>query len=99
MTTKVEYKVTLLLSDTLKEFFGDKMNLARKAKILREEIIELDHHPEREDDKQDLKTKLKMRLRKVCYQDKQNRYFEFLTNNFDISAEDIAFATKKDGVS
>lgn len=66
-----------------------------KAKVLRDEIIELEYHPEREDGKQDLKTKLKMRLRKVSYQDEQNRYFEFLTNNFDISAEDVAFLYKK----
>jgi len=66
-----------------------------KAKVLRDEVIELEYHPEREDGKQDLKTKLKMRLRKVSYQDEQNRYFEFLTNNFDISAEDVAFLYKK----
>ena len=36
-----------------------------------------------------------MILRKVSYQDEQNRYFEFLTNNFDISAEDVAFLYKK----
>ena len=66
-----------------------------KAKVLRDEIIELEYHPEKEDGKQDLKTKLKMRLRKVSYQDEQNRYFEFLTNNFDISAEDVAFLYKK----
>ena len=66
-----------------------------KAKVLRDEIIELEYHPEREDGKQDLKTKLKMRLRKVSYQDEQNRYYDFLTNNFDISAEDVAFLYKK----
>ncbi len=66
-----------------------------KAKVLRDEIIELEYHPEREDGKQDLKTKLNMRLRKVSYQDEQNRYYDFLTNNFDISAEDVAFLYKK----
>jgi hypothetical protein len=66
-----------------------------KAKVLRDEIIELEYHPEREDGKQDLKTKLIMRLRKVSYQDEQNRYYGFLTNNFDISAEDVAFLYKK----
>jgi hypothetical protein len=30
-------------------------------------------------------------LRKVNYQAEQNRYFEFLTNNFDISADDFTF--------
>jgi len=66
-----------------------------KAKVLRDEVIELEYHPEREDGKQDLKTKLKMRLRKVSYQDEQNRYYDFLTNNFDIEAEDVAFLYKK----
>ena len=66
-----------------------------KAKVLRDEIIELEYHPEKEDGKQDLKTKLTMRLRKVSYQDEHNRYYDFLTNNFDISAEDVAFLYKK----
>jgi len=35
-----------------------------------------------------------LRLRKVCYQD-ENRYDEFLTNNFEISAEEVAFLYKK----
>ena len=35
------------------------------------------------------------RLRKVCYQDEKNRYYEFLTNNFDIEAEEVAFLYKK----
>jgi hypothetical protein len=66
-----------------------------KAKVLRDEIIELEYHPEDEDGKKDTKTKLKMTLRKVSYQDEQNRYFDFLTNNFDISAGDVAFLYKK----
>jgi hypothetical protein len=66
-----------------------------KAKVLRDEIIEMEYHPEREDGTQDLKTNLTMTLRKVSYQDQQNRYFDFLTNNFDISAEDVAFLYKK----
>ena len=36
-----------------------------------------------------------MILRKVRYQDEKNRQFEFLTNNFDISAEEVAFLYKK----
>ncbi len=36
-----------------------------------------------------------MRLRKVSYQDEQNRYYDFLTNNFDISAEDVALLYRK----
>lgn len=66
-----------------------------KAKVLRDEIIELDYHPEDENGQRDLKTTRKIRLRKVCYQDEQNRYYEFLTNNFDITAEEVAFLYKK----
>jgi len=66
-----------------------------KAKVLRDEIIEMEYHPEREDGTKDLKTNLSMTLRKVSYQDEQNRYFDFLTNNFEITAEDVAFLYKK----
>lgn len=66
-----------------------------KLKVLRHEIIELEYHSEREECKQDLKIKLKMRSRKVCYQNEKNRYSEFLTNNYDISTEDVASLYKK----
>jgi hypothetical protein len=66
-----------------------------KAKVLRDEIIELEYHPEDENGKKDMKTTLKVRLRKVCYQDEQNRYYEFLTNSFEITAEEVAFLYKK----
>ena len=45
-----------------------------QAKVLRDEIIELEYHPEEENGKRNLKIKIKMRLRKVSYQDEQNRY-------------------------
>jgi len=34
-------------------------------------------------------------LRKVTYKDEKNRIFEFITNNFSISAEEVAFLYKK----
>ena len=34
-------------------------------------------------------------MRKGRYQDERNRQFEFLTNNFDIWAEEVAFLYKK----
>ncbi len=40
-----------------------------QAKVLRYEIIELEYHPEDEDGKQDIKTKIKMKLRKISYKD------------------------------
>ncbi len=66
-----------------------------KAKVLRDEIIELEYHPEDENEKQNLKIKNTLQLRKVSYQDERNRYFEFLTNSFDIEAEEVAFLYKK----
>ena len=66
-----------------------------QAKVLRDEIIELEYNPEDETGKRQSKIKKKLRLRKVCYQDERNRYYEFLTNNFEITAEEVAFLYKK----
>jgi len=66
-----------------------------KAMVIKEEIIELEYHPE-----DDMGRKIKdqpraLQLRKISYQDEKNRYYEFLCNNFEISAEEIAFLYKK----
>lgn len=66
-----------------------------KAMVLREEIIELEYFPENEDGKQQTKSKETLRLKKVCYQDEQNRYFEFISNSMDSTAEEVAFLYKK----
>ncbi|MFW6248611.1 MAG: IS4 family transposase [Bacteroidota bacterium] len=66
-----------------------------QAKVLRDETIELNYHPEDDKGKKRFDQKRTLRLRKVCYQDERNRYFEFLTNNFDIEAEEVAFLYKK----
>jgi adenylate cyclase class IV len=66
-----------------------------QAKVLSDEIIELEYNPEDENGKKQTKITKKIRLRKVCYQDERNRYYEFLTNNFDITAEEVAFLYKK----
>lgn len=65
------------------------------AKVLGDEIIELEYNPEDETGKKQTKVTKRLRLRKVCYQDEQNRYYEFLTNNFEITAEEVAFLYKK----
>ncbi len=65
------------------------------AKVLVDQTIELEYFPEDKMGKRQTKKKKKIRLRKVAYQDEKNRYFEFLTNNFDISAEEVAFLYKK----
>ena len=42
-----------------------------------------------------MKIKKTLRLKKVCYQDEQGRYFEFISNSMESSAEEIAFLYKK----
>ena len=59
------------------------------------EIIELEYHPEDSTGERQMKVFKTLRLRKVCYQDKKNRYYEFLSINFEIAAEEIAFLYKK----
>jgi len=66
-----------------------------QAKVLSDETIELEYNPEDETGKKQMKVTKTIRLRKVCYQDEKNRYYEFLTNNFEISAEEVAFLYKK----
>jgi hypothetical protein len=66
-----------------------------KAMVLREEIIELEYSPEDEKGKKRTKMKSKLQLKKVCYQDEKNRYYEFITNSMDTSAEEIAFLYRK----
>ncbi|MBK9290748.1 MAG: IS4 family transposase [Bacteroidetes bacterium] len=66
-----------------------------QAKVLKDQTIEITYHPEDETGKKRHDQKRTMHLRKVCYQDEQNRYYEFLTNNFEIEAEEVAFLYKK----
>ena len=66
-----------------------------KAMVLREEVIELEYYPETEQGKRQMKIKKTLHLKKVCYQDEQGRYFEFISNSMESSAEEIAFLYKK----
>ena len=66
-----------------------------KAMVLREEIIEIEYTPEDKNGKKLTKEKKKLRLKKVCYQDEKNRYYEFISNSMDSTAEEIAFLYKK----
>lgn len=65
------------------------------AMVLKEEIIEIKYTPEDENGKKLNGGKKKLLLKKVCYQDEKNRYYEFISNNIEISAEEIAFLYKK----
>jgi IS4 transposase len=97
-TQKEVYFVTRMKKNavyTVKEVKRTHYRKKDQAKVIRDEIIELEYHPEDEYGSQNLKIKHKLQLRKVCYQDERNRYFEFLTNNFDIEAEEVAFLYKK----
>jgi len=92
------YFVTRLKKNAVYEVIELTRNHYRKkgqAKVLCDEVIELTYHPEDKNGKRQLKVSEKIRLRKVCYQDEKNRYFEFLTNNFEITAEEVAFLYKK----
>ena len=66
-----------------------------KANVLTDEIIEMEYHPEDENGKKQTKLTQKLRLKKVTYQDEKNRYYESLTNNFEITAEEVAYLYKK----
>lgn len=92
------YFVTRLKKNAVYTLIEIKRKHNRKkgqAKVLRDEIIEMEYHSENEDGVRQTKEKKTIRLRKVCYQDEQNRYFEFLTNSFDITAEEVAYLYKK----
>jgi IS4 transposase len=97
-TEKQVYFVTRMKKNAVFTVIEVKRSHHRKkgqVKVLNDEIIELEYHPEDENRIKNLKIKKNLRLRKVCYQDDKNRYFEFLTNNFDIETEGITFFYKK----
>lgn len=59
--------------------------------VLKEEIIELEYAPEGKKEKE------KLQLKKVCYQDEKNLYYEFITNHFESTAGEIASYIGSDG--
>ena len=97
-TNKNVFFVTRLKRNAVYQIIEVKRSHYKKkgqAKVLRDEIIEIEYHPEDESGKPLTNVKERVRLRKVCYQDERNRYYEFLTNNFEITAEEVAFLYKK----
>lgn len=80
---------------TVKETNRKHYRKKGQSKVLRDEIIELEYHPEDKNGKKQMRITRQLCLRKVCYQDELNRYYEFLTNSFDIPAEEVAFLYKK----
>jgi len=89
--TRLKKNAVYTVVEELREHYRKK----GQAKVLSDEIIELEYNPEDENGKKQTKVIKKIRLRKVCYQDEKDRYYEFLTNNFDITAEEVAFLYKK----
>lgn len=89
--TRIKKNAVYTVVETLREHKKEE----GKAMVLREEIIEIEYSPEDENGKKQNKQKRKLRLKKVCYQDEQNRYFEFITNSMESTAEEVAFLYKK----
>ncbi len=97
-TDKQVYFVTRLKKNAVYPVISIERKHYRKrgqAKVLRDETIKLEYNPEDSTGEKQTKNKKVIILRKVCYQDEKNRYYEFLTNNFEIKAEDVAFLYKK----
>jgi hypothetical protein len=89
--TRIKKNAVYTVVETLREHKKE----AGKAMVLCEEIIEIDYCPEDENGKKQTKQKKKLRLKKVCYQDEKNRYYEFISNSMNSTAEEIAFLYKK----
>jgi len=97
-TKKNVYFVTRQKSNAKYEVLQTKRKqegVKDRAMVLKEEIIELEYVPEEESGKRQNKKREQVTLRRVCYQDELNRYFVFLTNNFKIPAEEVAFLYRK----
>lgn len=89
--TRIKKNAVYQVMETLQEHEKVK----NKAMVLKEEIIEIEYFPENETGKKQTKDKKTLRLKKVCYQDEKNRYFEFISNSMESTAEEIAFLYKK----
>jgi len=97
-TTKSVFFVTRIKKNalyTVVEVLHEYQKQKNKAMVLREEIIEIEYTPEDEKGKKKAKEKKTLRLKKVSYQDEKNRYYEFISNSMDSTAEEIAFLYKK----
>jgi hypothetical protein len=97
-TSKTVYFVTRIKKNAVYkviETIGEYKKEKGKAMVLREEIIEIEYTPEDKNGNKLTKEKKKLQLKKVCYQDEKNRYYEFITNSMESTAEEIAFLYKK----
>jgi hypothetical protein len=58
-----------------------------KAGVIKEEIIKIAYKSKQENKE--------LKLRRISYQDDKNRFYVFITNNFTITAEEVALIYKK----
>jgi IS4 transposase len=97
-TTKSVFFVTRIKKNAVYsviEVLQEHKKQQGRAMVLRVEIIEIEYSPEDENGKKKTKEKRTLRLKKVCYQDEQDRYYEFISNSLESTAEEIAFLYKK----
>lgn len=97
-TTQSVFFVTRLKKNAVYstvEVLGTYTKVKGKAMVLCEEIVEIAYTPEDERRKKQSQEKKTLRLKKVCYQDERNRYYEFITNSMESTAEEVAFLYKK----
>jgi len=69
------------------ETVKDKILLKGQFGVYKEEIIEVSY--------KENKGEKRLKLRRIFYYDDKNRHFVFITNNFEITAEEVAFIYKK----
>jgi hypothetical protein len=74
---------------TQEVLFGQELT-GDSAGVMKEEHIHLEYKPA-----SNSKKKRGLCLRKVTYRDEQGRIYRFITNNWEISAETVAFIYKK----
>lgn len=89
--TRMKKNAVYTVKETLRKHYRKK----GQAKVLRDETITVCYHPEDRNGKKITKQTCELTLRRVSYQDEKNRRYEFLTNNMDITAEEVAFLYKK----
>lgn len=72
---------------TVLEVIMDKELIKGQFGVYKEEVIEISY--------KENKTEKKLTIRRIYYRDEKGRHFVFITNNFDITAEEAAFIYKK----
>jgi hypothetical protein len=65
----------------------DRQLTKEQSGVYKEEIIEVTYKEDKEEKR--------LKLRRIYYCDEKNRHYVFITNNFDITAEEVALIYKK----